>query len=243
MTRMKKLILILQLVVIAALFAFIPSSARGYRPTAEQIDQFRITAEELGTIGHWSVNGYMIRESDALVMTRIALGEAPYCPQDQEYVMWNIRVRAELGYKNYGSGTPAHKIDRWGAPTSIQMEGLCVRSCQYQIMVLAERVINPKNADLTILRLMLYPEDGSQLRQFYRAYRMARRILLRPLTDMPEELQGYDSFVAPSRGGTGWNDWKPNGLKRVQFFTCGNVWVDRLKEDNRWFFMQDEEAE
>jgi hypothetical protein len=184
----------------------------------------------------------MIREPDSLVLTRIALGEAPGCPQDQEYVMWNIRMRAELGYKNYGAGSGAHKIDRWGAPTSIQMEGLCVRSCQYEIMEVAEQVFDPRNANLRVLRLMLYP-GPDQLQEFYEAYLMAQRIMSKDLVDMPEELQGYDGFVAFAPGGTGWSDWIGGGLKRVQFFKCGNVWADRHKEDNRWFLMNQEEED
>lgn len=216
----------------------LPASGGGFEINPYLIDKFRITSEELGTVGHWSVGGYLIREFDALVLTRVALGEAPYCFQDQVYIMWNIRLRAELGYKNYGRGSDSHKIDRWGAPTSIQMEALCVGGCQYDVIRVAESIMYPNRVESPILRLMLYPDDD-QLEEFYNAYRAAVRILARPLTMMPEELIGYDGFVAPSSGGTGWSDWKPNGLDRVQFFECGNVWKDKLKEDNRWFGLHD----
>jgi len=199
------------------------------------IEQFRITSEEVGEIGHWSMGGYLIRESDALILTRVALGEAPYCLQDQIYIMWNIKLRAELGYKNYNKGPNAHKIDRWGAPTSIQMEALCVGGCQYDIVRVIENVIYPERAD-NILRLMLHP-DNEQLEQFYNAYEEAVRILSLPLSEMPEELIGYDGFLSNEASDTNFIDWY-GGNKRIQLTSCGNVWNDKYKEDNRWFILQ-----
>jgi len=161
------------------------------------IEQFRITSEEVGEIGHWSMGGYLIRESDALILTRVALG--------------------------------------WGAPTSIQMEALCVGGCQYDIVRVIENVIYPERAD-NILRLMLHP-DNEQLEQFYNAYEEAVRILSLPLSEMPEELIGYDGFLSNEASDTNFIDWY-GGNKRIQLTSCGNVWNDKYKEDNRWFILQ-----
>lgn len=202
------------------------------------VDQFRITAEEIGTIGHWSVSGYLIRESEAMVLARVALGEAPNCPLDQIYIMWNIKLRAELGYKNYSTGPSAHKIDRWGAPNSIHEEALCIRGCQYEVVKIIDQVFDPRRTGFEAIALMLHPTDD-QLGQFYRAYANALDILASPLKAMPAELIGYDGFLAGRASGQGWSDWI-NGNDRVQFYECGNVWNDKYKEDNRWFALMEE---
>lgn len=217
---------------------FSPASGEEFEIDPLLIEQFRITTEEIGTIGHWSISGYLIRESDIMVLTRVALGEAPSCLQDQIYVMWNIRMRTELGYKNFNRGPDSHKIDRWGAPTSIQMEALCIGGCQYEVVRVVENIMYPRLTGFIALRMMLHPDDN-QLEGFYAAYQEAIRILALPLTAMPKELVGYDGFLAASASGQGWPDWKPNGNDRIQLVSCGNVWNDKLKEDNRWFALHD----
>ena len=231
-----------KLILIIVIFSFLlasPVSGEEFEINPRLIDQFRITSEEIGTIGHWSMGGYLIRESDAMVLTRVALGEAPHCLQDQIYIMWNIRMRAELGYKNYNKGDASYKIDRWGAPTSIQMEALCVGGCQYAIVRVVENIIYPNIAEPAILRLMLYPDDD-QLEEFYTAYVEAQKILAVPLIMMPKELIGYDGFLSTNISDEGFSDWKPNGNNRRQLSSCGgNVWNDKYKEDNRWFGLHD----
>jgi hypothetical protein len=214
--------------------AFHNSPAQPPELTPELIERFRITTFEIGTLGNWRINNYMIHESDALVLTRTALGEAPDSLPDREYVMWLIRIRAALGYKN-GRWNFSGTVDRWGMPSTIKMEALCVGGCQFEPWKAATYVLHPSKLSPTSnLRLMLHPTD-EQLPLFFETYLRALDILEQPITDAPEPMRGYDGFRSPTVSDTHYRDWKPNGLLRTQFFEGGNVWVDHAKEDNRFW--------
>jgi hypothetical protein len=202
----------------------------------ELIEKFRITTPEIAELGNWYVNAYMLHEEDALVLTRTALPESPESLDDRILVMWLIRIRADLGYKNAKwafSGT----VDRFGPPSTIKMEALCIGGCQFEVWRAAQYVTNPaKLASTGILRLMLHPRD-EDLMKFYETYQAALEIVNAPLSEAPELVRGYDGFLSPGASDTHFRDWKPNGLLRLQHYEGGNVWIDYDKRDNFFFEM------
>lgn len=216
-----------------------PTSGRAQEGTPELtpglIEHFRVETYEIGTLGNWNVNHYMIHEEDALVLTRTAMGEAPDNLEDRVLVMWLIRIRAELGYKN-GRWGFVGTIDRWGPPSTIKMESLCIGGCQFEVWRAAQYVVRPDQlAHTGILRKMLHPTD-EQLEAFYLTYLAAREIVNAPIEDAPEILRGYDGFLSPGASDTHYIDWKPNGLKRLQLSgEGGNVWIDHFKQDNHFW--------
>lgn len=225
---------------LAPLVLILTLSTFNYRPAQAQdvsvfADLFRVTSHEIGTLGNWRVNHYMLHESDALVLTRTAMGEAPDNLDDRILVMWLIKIRAQLGYKN-GRWGFVGTIDRWGPPSSIKMEALCIGGCQFEVWRAAQYVIRPSQLPTTgILSKMLYPAD-EYLDDFADTYVQALAIVDARLRDAPEILRGYDGFLSPGASDTHFIDWKPNGLKRLQLSgEGGNVWIDHFKQDNHFW--------
>lgn len=201
----------------------------------ELIEEFRITGYEVGTIGQWSMNAYIMRESEAMILTRVALGESQDSFEDRVAIMWLIKMRAELGFKWAGrmGYLRQGQSDRWGPPSTIAAESICVGGCQFSVMQPIEYITGPqKIATTSPMRLMLHPTD-EQLPVFYETYLAALEIVELPLTAMPRWLQGYDSFRAV------WIDqgdiYRSGGLETIQFFDQGDVWSDRWSQDNRYF--------
>ncbi len=199
------------------------------------VDLFRI--EDVFRCGH-TVNECLMSEPDALVMARIALGEAPSSPSDQVYIMWNLRLSAYLGYKNAGAysgwnNDPA----RWGPPTTIKREALCVGGCQYEVVRVAMGYFYPCQMPETAgLRLMLCPLTDD-LPRFAFAYEAALQILAADiLRDYPEELKGYETFRSAWTEGLGRRQ-RAGGLQNQQFFPRANVWRDESPDDNIFWRM------
>jgi len=191
------------------------------------VEQFRITTHEIWHEGNGSIREYMLTESDAMVLTRIAMGEAPSCIDDRIMVMWNIRLRAELGFKNAGAyGGWRAEPDRWGPPTSIKREGV---SGQYAPVTATNNVYFPLIVNSHI-RAMISPTD-KQLGAFYLTYIVALKIVDAPMSDYPEQLKGFDSFRAPSIAWHGQRN-RPGGLKSIQLFSRGEIWRDEYPQDN-----------
>ncbi|MCK4960333.1 MAG: hypothetical protein KAT00_13055 [Planctomycetes bacterium] len=181
-----------------------------------------------------SIHDCVANEDPALIMARVALGESPSSLNDRVFVMWNIKMRAELGFKNAGeySGPYNSFPDRWGPETTIAREALCFGGCQFEVMRASQHVyfgcdIHPTSYQ----RMMFCPLDES-LVDFQVTYLLAQEILERPLTDMPVELWGYDGFRSQSISWFGRIDY-PGGLQSRQFFNYGsNVWRDEYPKDN-----------
>jgi len=191
------------------------------------VDQFRITTDEIWHVGDGSIRGYMLTESDAMVLTRVSMGESPGCLDDRMMVMWNIRLRAELGFKNAGpySGWRAEP-DRWGPPTSIKREGV---SGQYAPVMATAGIYFPLSVKSHI-RAMISPTN-EQLGAFYLTYMTALKIVDAPMSDYPEQLRGFDSFRSPSIAWYGQRN-RPGGLLSVQLFPRGEIWRDAYPQDN-----------
>jgi len=208
----------------------------------DMVDLFRISTDEIWHVGNGSINGVMFTESDAMVLARVAMGESPGSLDDQMYIMWNIRLRAELGFKNAGSnGGWRAQPDRWGPPTSIKEEALCDGGCQYEAVRATNGIYLPETVNSHIRR-MISPTD-EELGDFYLSYMAALRIADAPISDFPEQLKGYDSFRAPSI------DWhgrrhRSGGLLSAQFFNGGEIWRDSYPQDNEyWDRMEKEDTE
>lgn len=188
------------------------------------------------------VHDCMMAEDDALVLARIALAEAPSSVNDQIAVMWLIRLRAELGYKNrkYSQGWCGDRWcyipGVWGDPTSIKTEALCVEGCQFSPAQYAQHVYFPCGlADTNHMRLALCPTDD-QLGAFAVAYAAAQVVLAAPLSEFPAELRGFDSFRSPSVAGEGQRN-RVDGLRSVKLWPGGNIWRDELLDDNIFWGM------
>ena len=203
------------------------------------VDQFRITTDEIWHVGNGSINGVMFTESDAMVLARVAMGESPGCLDDQMYIMWNIRLRAELGFKDAGAnGGWRAQPDRWGPPTSIKEEALCDGGCQYEAVRATDGIYFPEIVKSHIRR-MISPTD-KELGDFYLSYMVALEIAAAPISDFPEQMRGYDSFRAPSI------DWhgrrhRSGGLRSAQFFNGGEIWRDSYPQDNEYWEQMEEE--
>jgi len=196
----------------------------------EYFDLFRIeNAFDCGGSAHdcmWS-------EPDDLVLTRIAMGEAPNSINDRIYIMWTIVLRAELGFKN--SRHEGHIWDdRWGERTSIKEEALCNSGCQFSPARAAQDIYFPcRLPEGSNMRIMLCPTDD-QIPAFLATYIAARRLKTAPLSDFPMELRGYDGFRSPSVSWNGTIDWL-GGQPSRQMFPRGNVWRDEYPEDNAFW--------
>jgi hypothetical protein len=179
------------------------------------------------------MNRCMHGESDALVMARVAMGEAPGSLSDRVYVMWSIKLRAALGYKEALPGWRAPE-NRWGPETSVYVEALCNGGCQYTPVRAADGIyFGCALSEHHALRAMLCPTD-EQLQEFAWTVAFAEAIVEAPLTDMPEELRGYESFRSPQITWHGQRN-REDGLLSRQFFPGGNIWRDEYPQDNRWW--------
>ena len=204
----------------------------------DMIRKIRITTQDIWDAG--SVADVMWNEEDALVLTRIAMGESPGSFNDRVYVMWNIRMRVELGFKNAGYYSGYRSMpDRWGEPTSIKQEALCYRGCQYSPARAVENIYFPLEVN-SHLRKMLYPVDDDLI-DFLITYKMALQILNADFDgEFPEGLKGYDGFRSPTVSWIGRVDWK-GGLPSVQFFARQNIWRDEYDKDNVYWNLVSEE--
>lgn len=181
-------------------------------------------------------------EPEAIMLARIAIGEAPEDLNDRIYVIWLIRLRADLGFKNARlSGGWRYVPGRWGEPTTIRREALCDGGCQFSPARVAQRIYYPcLLSDVDPMRKMLCPTDD-QLADFDATVRAAERILLAPLSEFPVDLRGYDNFRSPSITGPGQFN-RQGGMKSVQFFRHGNIWRDEFLDDNLFWDGQGEET-
>jgi hypothetical protein len=210
-------------------FAGEPPSPIEYFIGLDMVRKIRVTTQDI-----WDAGGpeeLMWTEEDAMVLARIAMGESPGSFNDRAYVMWNIRLRAELGFKGAGYYSGNRDLpDRWGPPTSIKQEALCYKGCQYSPAKAVVNIYFPLEAN-SHLRKILYPFD-EDLIDFLVTYEMALQILDADFdSEFPEELKGYDGFRSPSVWWVGRIDWE-GGLPSVQFFARQEVWRDEYEKDN-----------
>lgn len=231
---------------VAAIFLVIPQQpASGEPPTptptstaASQVDLLidpvliaQIRIENVWKCGS-SANECMQQESDAFILARVAMGEAPHNISDRVFIMWNIKLRAALGFKEAGYYSGSRSIDdRWGPETSIATEALCNGGCQYAPVRSTEGIYFPCQLPAgSNIRAMLCPTD-EQLIDWYATYNIALYIVKAHIEAMPEALWGYDGFRSPSVTWYGTID-REGGLLSRQFFPSGNIWRDEYEKDN-----------
>ena len=204
----------------------------------DMVRKIRITTQDIWDAG--SVADVMWNEEDAMVLTRIAMGESPSSFNDRVYIMWNIRLRAELGFKGAGYYSGNRSMpDRWGPETSIKQEALCSGGCQYEPARAVHNIYFPLKVN-SHLRKMLYPVD-EDLIDFLITYRMAVQILEADFDkDYPEELRGYDGFRSPDISWIG-RKHREGGLPSAQFFERQEVWRDEYEKDNIYWNLVSEE--
>ena len=177
-------------------------------------------------------------ESDPMILTRVAMGEAPHSLSDRVYVMWSIRLRAALGFKEALPGYRAVP-DRWGPETSIAVEALCNGGCQYSPIRAVDGIFFPCEElnERHALRSMLCPTD-EQLGDFYLTYQFAEGIAFANMDEFPAELRGYDGFRSPTITGPGQIN-REGGLHSRQFFARANIWRDEFPQDNAFWVESD----
>ena len=200
---------------------------------SDLVDLFRI---EDGWACGGSAHECMKNEEDAMVLARIAMGESPSSPGDQIYIMWLIKFRAYLGFKNAGAYSGWYNDRaRWGPGTSIKRESLCYGGCQFSPARAALDIYFPcLLSETSPMRKMLCPIDAD-LPDFLFAHTAAQAILAAPISDFPIELRGYDNFRSPSIVGEGQRNRLPNGLLSRQFFPRANIWRDEFPDDNAYW--------
>lgn len=205
-------------------------------PLIEWLGPERVRAWRIESV--WECGGSMSRclhaEPEALVLARVAMGEAPHSVADRIFVMWSIKLRAALGFKEALPGYLAQP-DRWGPETSIYVEALCNGGCQYAPVRAAEAFYFPC-AELPqhhALRPMLCPSD-EQLMDFNTTVEWAEMILSWSLDQMPERLRGYESFRSPQVTWHGQIN-REGGLRSQLFFPGGNIWRDEYPQDNEFW--------
>ena len=126
------------------------------------------------------------------------MGESHENEADRTLIMWIIKIRAYLGYGNANSRgfNPPH--DRWGESTSIKQEAL--NPGQFESVKVAYGSADPEGLPETgNLRAMLNPTDA-QLPAFQSTHQTALDIVDLPISSAPEELRGFDGFVADDTG-------------------------------------------
>lgn len=196
------------------------------------VEQFRITTAEIWAAGG-TVQDVMLGETDAMVLTRTAMGEAPQSFDDRFYIMWLIRLRAELGYKNASRRGWDPPDDRWGDPTSIKREALCLDGCQFAPVEATFGIYFPANMRGGNIKAMIYP-GAETLPAFLLTWQAAQAIAAAPMTDFPERLRGYDGFRSPTVDWIG-THYYSGGLPSVRFFRNGNIWRDGSPIDNAYW--------
>lgn len=200
----------------------------------ELLDDLRITTDEIWHVGNGSIEGVIAQEEPAMILTRVAIGEAPYSINDRIYIMWLIRLRAELGYKNarHRGWNPSQV--RWGTPTTIQHEVLCIGGCQFSPIRATHGIYFPANIkEGSPIRMMVHPGDD-QIAAFLLTLDVAREIIGAPITEFPEQLKGYDAFRSPSVDWVG-TLYYQGGLRSERFFAQGNIWRDEDEVDNAFW--------
>jgi len=192
---------------------------------------YRVTTADIWMMG--GVYGVMWAEPEAMVLTRVAMGEAPSSINDRHYIMWLIRLRAELGYKGAGYYSGYRDITgRWGPPTTIHQEALCWQGCQFEPVRVANNIYFPLEATGNMVP-MLYPTD-EMLMAFHITHLMAQEILAADLCDYPEELKGLDGFRSPKVTWIGTLN-RVDGMRSVQLVQRGHIWRDETKDDNDYW--------
>lgn len=199
----------------------------------ELISEFRM--ETVWDCGG-TVNRCMHTESEALVLARVAIGEAPNSFGDRVYIMWSIKMNAALGFKEALPGW-RRPVDSWGPPTGIYVEALCNGGCQYSPVRIADQIFYPcELSQHHALRSMLCPTD-EQLGGFWGTYLYAEKIVAADLSDFPEPLKGYEHFRSPTIDGVG-RFHREDGRRSRIFFPGGNVWRDEYPNDDAFWGLE-----
>jgi hypothetical protein len=211
---------------------------------------FRVTANEVALAG--GILNFLHGESDALTLARVAMGESHENGTDRHYIMWQIRLRAELGFKNGVNRGWSPPLDRWGPATSIKTEALQGASFQYDVVRSIKDTTDPLAwPETSQQRAMLYPSDA-QISAFERTHADAQLIVGMGIQEMPGLLRGYESHRSPSITGEGTIN-RIGGLPSRQFakrvagspfdIADGNVWRDVYFQDNIYWGLVDCEEE
>jgi hypothetical protein len=218
-------------------------------------DELHLTLEEF-PIAEDLVN-HIKNESDALILARLAVGEgAQGNLQDQEYVMWTVRIRVAIGFNSYNRGDYKNGPK---SPTDIKTEVFSTRGRpQYQTMTGGPDPEDPSKEyylglvtlpdgpifgmageDCTdAKRRMANPCDETDTQRLRDAYNLAQDILTKDIMQAPEEIRGFESFEG-SKVNTpfcDFGDYEPPYTRQgKRFVDGGNIYKDCVLPDNIFF--------
>jgi hypothetical protein len=222
-----------------------PTATNTLQPTAtpDYPALFSITKAEIDSAG--GIANYLRSESPELLLARTGMGEgADKNLKDRTYVMWIVKVRAEIGLSNYKAGIPSTS-----QMTSITAEGLALKPGVpanttnpdgYQFSAIGALIVDPYGsiqADCkTNVRRMSNPCD---VQEFLETYNAAKTIANSSISSIPQELKGFDTFTSQSAGKPGqkcqFGDYDPKynrlaeqlaGSGSSVFFDC--FWPDNI---------------
>jgi hypothetical protein len=212
-------------------------------------DIFHITSSDLQ---HLNMHDYLQTEPEALLLARLAIGEAAEGGADTEtekrLIIWTVRIRAEIGYSQYRAPfvtTPTAPV-----PTDIKLEIFAQNQFQsiqdlttdwgtawviyddYRRSNCASNIVRMANPCDDIV-----PGRVIDLQRLRDAYNLAQQILTQNIDQAPDEIKCFESFWAASNATSQCSTYEqaterlrpPITYGKSTFFDCAFV-------DNYWLF-------
>lgn len=203
-------------------------------------DIFHITGN---TLAHQNMEEYLKSESDALLLARLAIGEGVEGSTiDQNYIMWTVKIRAEVGYSNYRAGT--YQIAP--TPTSIKQEIFATN--QYQSITGQNGVggiitgnnwaivTEQTNCGSSFVR-MGNPCSDLDLQRLKSAYSDAQAILAQNVKNAPDQIKDFDTYISPDSPGSICSTYEDKThLRPMAQYNNGSKFFDCAYVDNVWLF-------
>jgi RHS repeat-associated protein len=209
-------------------------------PSLLSLDKMRITREDVDNAGG-SVITYLRGEDEALIATRVAIGEASNS-LDKQYVLWIIRKRIELGFWGSSANDVVLAEGQFHVMANVKTsdnnnnpfypEYIAITKDKEDDLRRAltnRQPFNDFNNCSTFSDILHVCNDEARQQEFRNTYAEAVTILNSPISLVPDPLRGYDSFL--SSDNPEGEIFRTGGLGSRQL-AGGNVYNDQFPEDN-----------